>query len=148
MLATKCRSVLRLYDWLPSYGEHRIRCRFDNMQLFIDVFYDSADKSTEQCQTIVFTSVCDFRVSCCPGVELGAIEYVDPEKLTLTGDLVEYEESEAAEAWSQHFGDKKIRHFDVFFLSDNSHVEVFAESWELQPATSEETGRSLHAGPA
>jgi hypothetical protein len=49
------------------------------------------------------------------------------------GALIEYKESAPADAWSLHFGlnSKKIRHFQLFFLSENKRLEVFAKDINL-----------------
>jgi hypothetical protein len=65
-----------------------------------------------------------------PGVSLLNVTF---EKVAI-GHLVEYEDSEAARAWSEHFH-RRIRHFQLFFLYENQRLDVFGEAYSLQDAT-------------
>ena|SRR5712692_9276050 len=133
MRAGLFKSVLNLYDWLPAQGELRTTIRYGGTDVFVDVVFEDGNDSTEKMMTIGFTGVCCFYVSAFPGISLLNIEY---EKNAPLGNLLEFEESEAAKAWSEHFQYRKIRHFQVYFLSDNRRLEVFAETFNLQPTAS------------
>ena len=48
------------------------------------------------------------------------------------GSLLENPDSEAAQAWTQHFkGMFSIKHYSIMFLSENIAIEVFAEDFLL-----------------
>jgi hypothetical protein len=52
--------------------------------------------------------------------------------LLLKGVLVEYPDSEAAIAWSQHFRDsRRVRHYSVAFLAENRLMSVLANRVSL-----------------
>ena len=131
MKAAKIKQVIDLYEWLPPRGELLTRFRFEDGDLHVEASYeDDADDSVKS-KAIVFTSVCWFLVSSFPGLGLVAIQY-DNSGSEL-GRLEEYEESEAARAWTEHFGSlRQVRHYKLFFLNENLCLEVFAEDCHLQ----------------
>lgn len=136
MIISKPKIILNPYDWLPSYGETEIAIRFKGSELAVDVFYDSNIETikTPIKKTILFTRACSFNFTSTPGVKLTNFEYQDAklQKGTL-GSLIEYESSEAAQKWQEHFHRSKaaIRHFEMWFLSANQSLTVFAEGCEL-----------------
>jgi hypothetical protein len=125
--------VFHLCKRLPSYGENRVNIRSDGTELFVDILHDGPDDSPEQSLTLAFRHVCCFHFASVPGVNLLDIEY---EKSSSVSDLVEFEDSEAAKAWTEHFSGSKsrVRHFQVFFLSANNRLEVFAEDFSCASA--------------
>jgi len=134
MHARQAKPVFDLSERLPSYGENRVNIRFDGADLIVDVLYDGPDDSPEQSLTLAFKDVCCFHFSSVPGVSLLNIEY---EKSSSLGDLVEFEDSDAAKAWTEHFSIStiRIRHFQAFFLSANNCLEVFAEEFSCSSAS-------------
>jgi len=102
---------------------------FTDSSLIIDVLYDSPTSDNEERLTLDFSNTCFFSLSSFPGVKLTDIEYESFENL---GSLVEYEDSSAAQKWSNQlpfYG--KIRHFIIYFLSENKCLEVFAAEFKL-----------------
>ncbi len=128
MRASHPKSVFPLSERLPSYGENRVNIRSEGADLFVDIFYDGPGSSAEKMVTLSFLHVCSVYFSAAPGVNLLTIEYDRSGSLR---DLVEYEHSEAANSWSAHFSDSRnrIRHFQVYFLTANKRLEVFAEGY-------------------
>ncbi len=133
MHASQPKPVFHLSKHLPSYGENRVNIRSDGTDLFVDVLHDGPDDSLEQSLTLAFKHVCCFHFSSVPGVNLLNIEY---EKSSSLSDLVEFEDSEAAKAWTEHFSSSKsrVRHFQAFFVSANNRLEVFAEGFSCASA--------------
>jgi len=128
MQAGQFKTLMNPYEWLPPYGETRISIRFDGNELSVDVVYDDEKSEAESLKTIKFTGVCSFTLSSIPGVNLSALVY---EKVALSGHLVEYEDSEAAKAWTEYLKYRQVRHYQVYFLSEKRRLEVFAGSWQL-----------------
>lgn len=120
-------------DWLPPEGESAVAVQSEGIRLRLQV--DFVQESGIRCRrAIVFHGLCDARISASPGVTPSAIAYSG----SCEGErLIEYVESEAASAWTAYFGsrgmskDHRIRHFVVFFASENWRVEVFARDWTL-----------------
>jgi hypothetical protein len=123
--------ICDLYEWLPSYGESKVTCSFEGMDLRVTVFYDGASPDSER-KVLHFSGVCAFALSAFPGEAPMSFECTDS-KAPL-GSLVEYKQSEAAERWRAHFGvaDRRIRQFQVIFMSDNTRLDVFAEAFCLE----------------
>lgn len=128
MQAGQFQSMMNPYEWLPSEGEIRISLRLEVGELFVDVVYQGEDDATEMCKTIKFVGVCSFYISSMPGVNLLAVNF---EKVPFSGHLVEYTESEAALAWTEHLKYRQVRHFQIYFMSENKRLEVFAGAWQL-----------------
>ena len=122
------KTLMDLYEWLPPYGETSISTRFDGNELSVDVVYDDEDSSSERSKTIRFTGVCSFMISLIPGVNLSALIF---ENIPQSGHLVEYENSEAAKAWTEYLKYRQVRHYRVYFSSENRFLEVFAGSWQI-----------------
>lgn len=130
MYADSVKTVLRLYNWLPPEGEVSISVRSTGADVYVDVLYERESDRVQQLKTIIFDGVCDFDMAAFPGLNLLAVDY---EKHAPSGDLVEYEESEAAKAWTEHFRFRTVRHFQVYFLSANRRLDIFAQGWRLEP---------------
>ncbi len=125
MKAGSPRIVTDLYDWLPSYGENAIVLHAKGGDLSLVVEFDGSD-GNEKKREIFFKGTAAFMRAAVPGVQLLDISYPEKEPLALSA-LVEYQESEAALAWTRHFGDGRIiKHFSAAFLSENTLVEIFA----------------------
>lgn len=129
MLASKPLKICDPYEWLPSHGETKVEFTAKGLTLEAEVFYELA-MGSEGKKKLVFDGVCSFAVSAAPGVEITRIEY---EGLDASGCLVEFDDSEAARMWDQHFSweKKTIRHFQIWFLSANEQLVVFAEKYRL-----------------
>ena len=127
--AGKFKPVMNLFEWLPPQGELRTVLRHDGAELHVEVFYEDESDATEKSKAIVFTGVCSFFASSTPGVDLLALHY---DQVAMDGSLVEFEDSEAAMAWSEHFQYRRVRHFQLYFLYANQRLEVFAEACHLQ----------------
>ena len=130
MKASKPSIVLNLYDWLPPYGETKVIFKLEGSDLAAQIQYDSPDKTAELQKIILFKEVYSTLITSVPGVKVTAIEY---SKADLSGGLVEYQESEAALNWTQQLAWRKspVRHFQLFFQSENRKLEVFAGGFVL-----------------
>lgn len=130
--ALEPKIVHDLYNWLPSYGESKVVCHYDNRILNVDIFYEVDNSDELLKKTLVFTNVCFHLFSACPGVDLLNINY-QGHKLPL-GSLIEFEKSEASKKWNEHFEWAKTsyRHFKLFFIAENYRLEVFAQQFDLK----------------
>lgn len=126
MKAEQPEVIFNLYDWLPSYGESRIKVDLEKNNLSLDIYYDSKEDDIELKKTLYFSDVCYFVFSSIPGIELMKINYTKSKDL---GSLIEYKVSDAAIDWNNHFKNRnnEIKHFMLFFLSENKRIEVFAK---------------------
>ena len=129
MHARNPRSIIRLYDWLPLYGETSVDVRFSGSNLSVGLLYDGREDDSEKMLTLNFTGACSFQFTSTPGAELPSIESEAPKPL---GDVIEYEDSDGARAWNAHYLNaggvsRGIRHFHVWFLSANQTLVVFAQ---------------------
>jgi hypothetical protein len=128
MRAGPMTPVMNLYEWLPPQGEISASFYCEGRDLRVEVQYESEDDSMPLSKTIVFSDVTSFYIAATPGVQALTIQY---DQVALSGELVEFEASDAAKAWSKHLGSGRVRHFQVYFLSENRRLEVFAQRWHL-----------------
>ncbi|MBU9310192.1 hypothetical protein [Burkholderia multivorans] len=116
--------ILDPYEWLPGYGENAVRIRTEATDLIATVVYDSG--SGEREHELRFTSVCSFYSQVFPGPSMLNFEGGQME-LILQGALIEYQDSDAAVAWSRHFGNSRtVRHYSIVFHAENLQLVVFA----------------------
>jgi hypothetical protein len=121
--------VLNLYDWLPGYGESGIMVRSQGLEWAVEIAYDDTARTGLLKRELRFNGVCCFYQASFPGPSLLAIDCQTGDTL---GSLVEYPESEAALAWKDHFGNTRVvKHYAIWFMSENSVIQVFAESFTL-----------------
>jgi hypothetical protein len=135
MRASQPKEVCNLAQGLPGYGENDVGVSFQNGTLRLEIRFDAKDRTSELQHTVVFAQVCSYRVSSLPGAAVGAISYegVFP---ALTGSLLEFQASEAADLWRAHFSraPRVVRHFLAVFSASNLLIEVFAADCELKAA--------------
>ncbi len=137
MQAGRPISVLDPYEWLPPYGESGLNFRSQPGRVWvIEIAYDGpAGQSLKR--NLRFTGVSGFHTSSFPGAALLNIEYAEKPSTDDFGTLLEFPDSEAAHAWSQYWQSScpgvkwLVRHFRIWFLSENKSVVVFAEDFEL-----------------
>lgn len=122
--------VLNINEWLPSYGENSVSVSCEDGKLQVTIIYDSDSSNEEAKKIISFSETCFFMFSSFPGIEMLDVNY---EKSQSLGDLIEYKESSLANEWSSHFKfyDKKIRHFQILFLSANKRLEIMATDFNI-----------------
>ena len=126
------RVVHELYDWLPGYGENQVSVFSNGGEATIDVEYGDRLGEGVWKRAIQFIGVCCMYRASFPGPTALPIAL---EPGTSLGSLVEFPASEAARAWADHFGGSRpIRHFGVWFLADNSTIQVFAENFSVTEA--------------
>lgn len=116
--------VLNPYEWLPGYGESDIVLSAKDGDLAVTISYDGSS-GVEQ-KELLFKSVCAFYKASSPGVNLLNIEHLGASEIPM-GSLVQYVESEAAAAWTEHFqGRRTVKHYSIQFLSENFRLEIFS----------------------
>lgn len=124
MLASNPTTAIELDQLLPPEGESDVVFGYDGSQLRVIVKYEAESGiSMTKSITLVFNGVVLMHLSSVPGVELLNVQYKGKHAI---GNVVEYTTSEAADAWSAHFG-WAIRHFHVFFPNENKRLDVFAK---------------------
>lgn len=116
--------ALDLYEWLPGHGENTVAMRTEGADLVVTVEYDcGADVRKRELR---FASVCSFYAQVFPGPSMLGLDGGEA-ALLLRGVLVEYPDSDAALAWTQHFRDaRRVRHYSVVFLAENRLLVVLA----------------------
>jgi hypothetical protein len=130
MLASNPSTVIDICRLLPPEGEADVSFEYDGFQLRVVVGYeDESDASLIRRVAILFDGVALMHVSSVPGVELLEVQYTGKHDIR---NVVEYTNSEAANAWSAHFG-WAIRHFHVYFANQNNRLDVFAKKCGVEP---------------
>lgn len=136
MKIAKPKRVLNPYEWLPGYGETRVELRRgDSMDLSVDIFYESNGSGLKK-RTIVFKNAWSFLFGAAAWREITKFVHVDNEiDKKMIGSLIEYESSEAAKTLQKHLppGLGPLKHFEIYFMSANESLCVFAESCSLAP---------------
>lgn len=124
--------ILNPYEWLPGYGETSVNFSTEDGNLSVWVEYDG--KQGPEKKELLFTGVSSFYASALPGPMF--LNFTYPEKSTTPmGSLTEFPDSEAAAAWTRHFGDGRVkRHYRIAFLAENSILIVFAEDVTVKSA--------------
>lgn len=117
--------VFNLYDWLPGYGENRIKINSEETDLIVTVEYDG--KCGPIKRNIRFTSVCSYYYQIFPGPSIVGLDWGTKRNSDLIGSLIEYPASEAAIAWMKALNNSRIiRQFGVLFLAENIQIIVFS----------------------
>jgi hypothetical protein len=130
MKAGRPKMVINPYDWLPSYGENAVTLCTKGGDLSLIIGFDGADGGISQ-REFLFKGMSAFMQTAIPGINWLGITYSENDPSSLSA-LIEYPESEAALAWTRHYGDGRIiRHYRIVFLSENTLVEVFARECVL-----------------
>lgn len=126
-------TILDPYEWLPPYGENAISVESQGLELTIKIEYDAEDESHDVCyRELRFKMVCAFYRAAFPGIPALAINYIKSSEQTAPGFLIEYPDSETAQAWQGHWGHaRQVRHYKIIFLAENVLFEIFAGSVSL-----------------
>jgi hypothetical protein len=123
--------VLNLYEWLPTDGEDRIGFHSDGPDVVLQVQFETDIGLAVR--ELRFSHACAFHIEAMPGVR--GIDLISPSKNLSIGSLIEYGNSEWADAWTLHFGrpgyQPKFHHYEILFLAENKAVSVVAESFSL-----------------
>lgn len=128
----RCIEILNPYDWLPGHGENAVEIRTQRGDLSVLIPYDG--EQGELKKELMFKQAFAFYKSAFPGVSCLDLQSSLRDEVPI-GSLVEYPDSEAARAWSQHFGGKfDVKHYRIAFLSENILLVVFATDFTLRQA--------------
>lgn len=123
MLASNPTTIIDMYELLPTEGESIVSFEYKGSQLRLNIEYDDeSDASIPRSVIVVFCGVVFLNVSSVPGIDMLDVQYAGKHAVR---NVVEYTASEAADAWSAHFG-WAIRHFHVYFPNENKRCGVFA----------------------
>ena len=121
--------VLNPYDWLPGHGENGVRLRTHRNDLLVTIPYDGEHGELEK--ELLFRHAVAFYRTTSPGPSLLNL-HCSVRSDGPMGALVECPDSEAAQAWTQHFdGLFNIKHYSIAFLAENVALVVFAEDVTL-----------------
>jgi len=125
--------VINPYNWLPGYGENSVQISMQGMNMTVLITYDSEDGEQQQ-KEIIFKNVSSFYHGSFPGPNMLRIIYNSEDKENMPlGTLVEFPESEAARAWTEHHqGIWSVKHYKWIFLSENIMLEIFAEMVQIE----------------
>jgi len=125
----KIKTIFNPYDYLPTYGENKLDLFFKNGKLRIDVYFDSSN-GNENKFSISFNKTVYHLYQDFPGIVMSKINH--PHYLDFD-NLVEFEVSNVKTAWEKHFNGKfKLRHFKIFFTSQNKLLEVISEDFNIE----------------
>lgn len=126
----RCIEVLNPYDWLPGHGENTVEIHTQSGDLSVLIPYDS--EQGELKKELQFKQTFAFYKSAFPGVSCLDLQSSIRDDVSM-GSLVEYPDSEAARAWTQHFGGRfNIKHYRIVFMSENISLVVFATDFILK----------------
>lgn len=129
----RCIEVLNPYDWLPGHGENAVEIHTQSGDLSVLIPYDG--EQGELKKELLFRQAFAFYKSAFPGVSCLDLQSSLRDEVSM-GSLVEYPDSEAARAWSQHFGGRfNVKHYRIAFLSENILLVVFATDFILNQAS-------------
>jgi len=117
------------YQLMPGHGENEVSFVSIDSELIVEVFFDSKVSDSTEKYTLTFYNVRAFSTSSFPGVKTTQIEYDKPESVS---SLNEYKKSDPADKWTSHVGSvDKIRHYKMYFLSENKQFEVFSSGFTV-----------------
>lgn len=126
----RCATVLDPYDWLPGYGESGVELCTQGADLSVIISYDG--ESGELKKELLFRHAVAFFKAACPGPSMLDMKCSVSCAASMSS-LIEYPDSEAAKAWRDHFqGLFDIKHYSIFFMSENVILVVFAEDVVLR----------------
>ena len=123
--------VLSLYEWLPADGESKVEFHSVGLDVVVRIQFDT--DIGVAVRELRFIHACAFHIEAMPGIR--GIDLASTSKNPSIGNLIEYENSEWADAWTLHFGQRGNRsvfhHYEILFLSENRAVSVVAKSFCL-----------------
>jgi len=120
--------VLDLYDWLPSYGESRIRINSRGSLWTIEIVYEDQAGPGLWLRPLRFEGVSCFHYASINGPAMLNVQSQGRDTL---GSLVEYPASQAAAAWNKRSVGEPIKHYSVLFLSESLTLHIFAKRVSL-----------------
>lgn len=124
------REVLNPYEWLPAYGESGVNFYSDGSDVILEIGYESDEGEEKLKREIRFNGVCAFYKSAFPGAS-GLINISYEGKWPI-GSLIEFEQSDVASAWSEHYpGRSNIKHYLMQFTSENIQFHIVATGYVL-----------------
>jgi hypothetical protein len=113
--------IVDLYEWLPGCRAASVRIRMENGDLLVTIVYDGPEGARER--TLLFSFVCSFSMEAFSSTAM----LCEQDATVLNGAVVEHPDSEAAIAWSKHFGRwRVVRHYSIAFLSENLLLVILA----------------------
>lgn len=126
----QCIEVINPYDWLPGHGENSIELYTHGADLSVVVLYDG--ERGELKKELLFKHTVAFYKAAFPGPSMLNMQ-CSVKSIASMSSLTEYPDSEAAQAWREHFEDLfDIKHYSMRFLSENVTLVVFATSVVLR----------------
>jgi hypothetical protein len=127
------KKVLDPYDWLPASGETGVEFRSDGMDVILEISFRKDVGATAK-RELRFTAVSSFRRESFPGPAMPAptVTFDSAGVSDALGSLIEFENSDVANAWSSHYGNRRrVRHYVMHFLSENFSIQVLATGFDL-----------------
>jgi len=123
--------VMDPYDWLPGHGENGVAVHSHRQDWAVEIEYEDASQKGLWKRELRFNGVCCFYQASFPGPRMLDIDH-DATADAKLGSLWEFPDSEAAIAWRKHFRNTRaIKHYGIWFMSENLVIQVFAESFTL-----------------
>lgn len=134
MEAGRCVEVLNPYEWLPGYGENSVEIYTERLDLCVLISFDGENDEPQQ-KKIWFKNAFSFYKASFPGPNFLDVSYnvEDKERLTSSGRVVEFPDSQAAKALRERTsGSSMTKHYKIVFLSENIVIDVFAADVQLE----------------
>ena len=129
---SKGRTAIELTPVIGPHGESRVTFRYDGSRLRVEIRLDEENPSGKRHVELIFDGTVNLHIAAVPGVDILNLEGKgESAEAYRIGDVIESTESDAADAWSAHFG-RTIRHFHVYFPNENERLDVFAEGCRLE----------------
>lgn len=129
---SNAKKVLDPYDWMPASGETGVEFRSDGLDVILEISFRKEGETARR--ELRFTAVSSFRRESFPGPAMPApaVTFDNAGVSDALGSLIEFENSDVANAWSSHYGNRRhVRHYVMHFLSENFSIQVLATGFEL-----------------
>lgn len=131
MQATDPTVIIDLVSLLAPHWEDGVSLRHMNngaLELTIILDANSTESGSKEV-SIVFRSPVMHYFASVPGPDNLNVSVKMGDGKEILGNVLEFQKSDAADAWSKHFG-WKLRHFHAYFFNENMRLDVIAESCE------------------
>ncbi len=136
MKISKPKLILNPYEWLPGYGETKVSCRYEGVDLLLEIEYerelieDSQDEVLNLKRGLLFKRVNSFLKMPFPGSMF--FEFAGKSDEFRLGVLTEFTKSDwvsaSQAAWRALYTHTPpiMRHFSIQFMGENIAFEILA----------------------
>lgn len=122
MLAEDPRVIIDLMEYLPPPGETDVQCTSVEGDLVLHVRSEVRGRPSAAVD-LLFERPCWFHKVWVPGVRMTPVKF--DYRFPATA-VVQFGQSEAANAWNAHMGSDRFHHYAMDFSAENLFWEVIA----------------------